>query len=63
MINKNEYFVFDRYDKYGKEPDIFISPHHNYEDAVFEFIFVTLGYKISKVTSKSPISVEQVWYW
>ncbi len=60
MIDKDEHFVFIRYQGYNEEPDVFVSDHHNYEDAIFEFVFKTLGYQITKVTSKSPITAKSI---
>lgn len=57
MIDKKSHFIFSRYDGYGKEPDLFVSDHHNYEDAVFEFLFQTLGYQIIKVKTGEETSI------
>lgn len=55
-----EYFVFTEYQNLGEKPDIFVSPHNNYEYAIYEFVVQTLGYQITKITSESQIEAEQV---
>lgn len=58
MIDKKVHYVFNRYDQYGKEPDVFVSPHHNEADALFGFIFQTLGYQIIKVTTDKEVDIK-----
>lgn len=48
MIDVKKHFVFHRVDP-TNAPDVFVSPHHDSEDALFDFVFQTLGYRILEV--------------
>lgn len=57
MIDKKKNYVFHRHE-HGRMPDVFVSPHHNQDDALFDFIFQTLGYSILEVETGVETSVE-----
>lgn len=57
-MDRKKRFIFSRYDQYGKEPDILVSEHHNYEDAMFEFVFRTLGYQVIEVTTGEETTIK-----
>lgn len=45
---KSTHYVFNRF-KRGDLPDTFVSPMNNLDDALFEFVFQTLGYSIIEI--------------
>lgn len=59
MIDPKKNYVFYRRKGHNEPlPDTFVSPLHDLDDALFEFIFQTLGYAILEVKTGVETSVE-----
>lgn len=56
-IDPRRHFVFHKREE-GETPDVYVSEHHNFEDALFDFVFQTLGYAIIEVNTGTETSVD-----
>lgn len=57
---KNVHYVFHKYKDFDASgaPDIHVSDLHFYEDALFEFVYQTLGYAILEVSTEKETKIE-----
>lgn len=58
MIDKKVHYIFHKYQNFGQAPDVVVSTQHHRDDALFEFIFETLGYTILEIKTGEETSVQ-----
>lgn len=58
MVDKKVHYIFHRYKNFGESPDIVVSELHHEHDALFEFIYQTLGYAIIEVTTEKETLIQ-----
>lgn len=57
MIDKKVHYVFHKYQNFGQAPDVVVSTQHHRDDALFEFVFETLGYAILEIETEKETAI------